>query len=73
LKIFILFANMISRADIKSMPVYGYERDLSLGFRLLGGSKKNCGHQCRLLQWKKRVVGVGLGCYKGKSWCGLHH
>jgi hypothetical protein len=30
-------------ADIKSMPKYGYERDLGLGNRLLRGSKQNCG------------------------------
>jgi hypothetical protein len=40
----IYFENMISKADIKSMPKYGYERDLGLGCRLLGGSKQNCGH-----------------------------
>jgi hypothetical protein len=35
--------NMISRANIKSMPRYGYEKDLSLKCRLLGGLKQNCG------------------------------
>jgi hypothetical protein len=34
---------MISKADVKSMPGYGYEKGLSLGCRLLGGSKQNCG------------------------------
>jgi hypothetical protein len=34
---------MIFRADIKSMPRYGYERDLGLGHRLLRASKQNCG------------------------------
>jgi hypothetical protein len=43
-EIFIFFENMISKVDIKSMPKYGYERDLGLGCRLLGGSKQNCGH-----------------------------
>ncbi len=49
------------------MHVYGYERDLGLGCRLLKGSKQNCGGQCRLLQQKKKVVGASLGCYKGKN------
>jgi hypothetical protein len=40
---YIFFENMISRANIKSMPEYGYERDLGLGCMLLGGSKQNCG------------------------------
>jgi hypothetical protein len=53
---------MISRVDIKSMLGYGYERDLGLGCRLLQGSKQNCGHQCRPLQPKKKVVGAGVGC-----------
>jgi hypothetical protein len=44
---------MIYKADIKSMPRYGYERDLGLGCRLLGGSKQNCGSQFRPLQHKK--------------------
>ncbi len=35
---------MIFRADIKSMLGYGYERDLGLGCKLLGGSKQNCGY-----------------------------
>jgi hypothetical protein len=47
------FENMISMANIKSMPGYGYKRDLGLGCRLLRGPKQNCGHQCRLLQRKK--------------------
>ncbi len=64
---------MIFRVDIKSMHVYGYERDLGLGCRLLKGSKQNCGGQCRLLQQKKKVVGASLGCYKGKNWCGIRH
>jgi hypothetical protein len=38
------FENMISKTNIKSMAKYGYERDLGLGCRLLGGSKQNCGH-----------------------------
>jgi len=57
---------MIFRANIKSMPKYGYERDLGLGCRLLKASKQNCGrsvsrynekkgcgHWCRPLQKKK--------------------
>ncbi len=42
--IFFFFENMISKVDIKSMPKYGYERDLGLECRLLRGSKQNCGH-----------------------------
>jgi hypothetical protein len=66
---------MISRGDIKSMLGYGYERDLGLGCRLLGGSKQNYGYQCRPLQKKKkkRVVGVGVDRYKGKNCHGHHH
>jgi hypothetical protein len=41
---YIYFENMISRVDIKSMPKYGYERDLGLGCKLLRGSKQNYGH-----------------------------
>jgi len=41
---FIVFENMISKVDIKSMLKYGYERDLGLECRLLRGSKQNCGH-----------------------------
>ncbi len=37
------FENMISRANIKSMLGYGYEKDLGLRCRLLGVSKQNCG------------------------------
>jgi hypothetical protein len=45
----IFFENMISTVDIKSTPRYGYERDLGVGCRLLGGSKQNSGCQCRPL------------------------
>jgi hypothetical protein len=37
---------------------YGYERDLGLGYRLLRGSKQNCGCVCRPVQWKK-----SCGCW----------
>ncbi len=40
---YIYFENMISKVDIKSMPEYGYERDLGLRCRLLGRSKQNYG------------------------------
>lgn len=43
-KKYMYFENMISKTNIKSMAKYGYERDLGLGCRLLGGSKQNCGH-----------------------------
>jgi len=36
------FQYKIFRVDNKSMPGDGYERDLGLGCRLLGGSKQNC-------------------------------
>ncbi len=39
---YIFFENMISRANIKFMPRYGYEKDLGLWCMLLGGSKQNC-------------------------------
>jgi hypothetical protein len=55
---FFLFENMISRVDIKSMPKYGYERDLGLGCRLLGDQNK--------------IVGANVGCYNGKKGCGCH-
>jgi hypothetical protein len=64
---------MISRADNKSMLGYGHEKDLGSGCRLLGGSKQNCGCQCRPLQQKKEVVGADVGCYNGKNCCGHHH
>jgi len=64
---------MISVADIKSMPGYGYEKDLSLECRFLRGLKQNCGRQCRLLQQEKRVVGTDVGHYKGKKCCGHCH
>ncbi len=57
---------MISRANINSMPGYGYERDLGLGCRLLRGSKQNCECQCKLLQHKK-AMGASVSCYKGKN------
>ncbi len=42
--------------DMKSMPKYGYERDLGLGCRLLGGSKQSCRRQCRPLRQKKKQL-----------------
>jgi len=46
---------MISKVDIKSMPRYGYERDLGLGCRLLGDQNK--------------IVSTSVGRYnKKKPW-----
>jgi hypothetical protein len=39
---FYFFSKYDFWVDIKSMPKYGYERDLGLGSRLLRGSKQNC-------------------------------
>jgi len=54
------FENMISRANMKSMPGYGHERYLGLGCRLLGDQNKIVGVKRRSLQCKK-VVGAGVG------------
>jgi hypothetical protein len=47
------FENMISRANMKSMPGYGHEKYLSLGCRLLGDQNK--------------IVGVDVGHYNAKK------
>jgi hypothetical protein len=44
---------------LKPCVGYGYERYIGLGCKLLGGSKKNYGCQCRSLQQKK---GCGSRC-----------
>ncbi len=57
---------MIYRANINSMPGYGYERDLGLGCTLLRGSKQNCDRQCKLFQHKK-IYGCQCKLLQGKN------
>jgi hypothetical protein len=51
---------MIFKVDIKSMPKYGYERNLGLRCKLLGGLKQNCGCYCRSLQRKNILWALPL-------------